>query len=137
MNKPKEKTGPLEVRLDKWLWAARFFKTRSLAKTAVENGKVEYDGQRPKVSRLVEVGACLKITQGWDIKEVEVLALSNQRGPASVAQQLYQETEASQERRAQATESRRLAGTVLQAPQHRPDKKSRRQIQRFKRQESE
>ncbi|SFB99991.1 ribosome-associated heat shock protein Hsp15 [Marinospirillum celere] len=137
MNKTTADPKSQEVRLDKWLWAARFFKTRSLAKTAVENGKVEYDGQRPKVSRLVEVGALLKITQGWDVKEIEVLALSNQRGPASVAQQLYRETEQSLEKRAQETEKRRLSGAVLQAPQHRPDKKSRRQIQRFKRQETE
>jgi len=125
------------VRLDKWLWAARFFKTRSLAKTAVENGKVEYDGQRPKVSRLVEVGAVLKITQGWDIKEVQVLALSNQRGPASQAQLLYQETPVSQEQRALDAEKRRLAGAATLAPQQRPDKKSRRQLHRFKRQDTE
>ncbi|MDR9468142.1 S4 domain-containing protein [Marinospirillum sp.] len=125
------------VRLDKWLWAARFFKTRSLAKTAVENGKVEYDGQRPKVSRLVEVGALLKITQGWDIKEVEVLDISTQRGPASQAQQLYRETQASQEKRAAEAEKRRLAGAATLAPQQRPDKKSRRQLHRFKRQDTE
>lgn len=125
------------VRLDKWLWAARFFKTRSLAKTAIENGKVEYAGQRPKVSRLVEVGALLKITQGWDIKEVEVLAISSQRGPASQAQSLYQETTASQERRALEAEKRRLAGAAGLAPQQRPDKKSRRQLHRFKRQDTE
>ncbi|WP_404419950.1 RNA-binding S4 domain-containing protein [Marinospirillum sp.] len=125
------------VRLDKWLWAARFFKTRSLAKTAVENGKVEYDGQRPKVSRLVEVGALLKITQGWDIKEVEVLDISAQRGPASQAQQLYRETQASQEKRAAEAEKRRLAGAATLAPQQRPDKKSRRQLHRFKRQDTE
>lgn len=125
------------IRLDKWLWAARFFKTRSLAKTAVDNGKVEYDGQRPKVSRLVEVGALLKITQGWDIKEVEVLAISGQRGPASQAQLLYQETQASQDKRAAEAEKRRLAGAATQAPQQRPDKKSRRQLHRFKRQDTE
>lgn len=125
------------VRLDKWLWAARFYKTRSLAKTAVENGKVEYDGQRPKVSRLVEVGALLTITQGWDKKEVEILAISSQRGPASQAQLLYRETQASLEKRATETEKRRLAGAATLAPQQRPDKKSRRQIQRFKRQETE
>ena len=125
------------VRLDKWLWAARFFKTRNLAKTAVENGKVEYDGQRPKVSRLVEVGALLKITQGWDIKEVEVLAISSQRGPASQAQLLYQETQASQDKRAAEAEKRRLAGAATLAPQQRPDKKSRRQLHRFKRQDTE
>ncbi|WP_114417476.1 RNA-binding S4 domain-containing protein [Marinospirillum perlucidum] len=136
MNK-KSAASSQEVRLDKWLWAARFFKTRNLAKTAIENGKVEYDGQRPKVSRLVEVGARLKIAQGWDRKEIEVLALSNQRGPASEAQKLYQETQASQDKRAAEAEKRRLAGAATLAPQQRPDKKSRRQLQRFKRQDIE
>lgn len=124
------------VRLDKWLWAARFYKTRSLAKTAIEKGQVLYQGQRPKVSREVEVGAHLVITQGWDQKEVEVLGLSNQRGPASVAQQLYQETAASQAKRAAVAEQRRLQATGLSAPEQRPDKKSRRQIHRFKRQDA-
>ncbi|SFX72019.1 RNA-binding S4 domain-containing protein [Marinospirillum alkaliphilum] len=125
-----------DIRLDKWLWAARFFKTRSLAKAAIENGKVRYDGQRPKVSRNVEVGALLEVAQGWDLREVRVLELSAQRGPASRAQQLYEETQRSIQRREQETEKRRLAGTALQAPEHRPDKKSRRQIHRFKRQEN-
>ena len=124
------------LRLDKWLWAARFFKTRALAKTAIENGKVHYDGQRPKVSRNVTVGALIEITQGWDKKEVEVVALSSQRGPAVEAQKLYQETENSLERRQAATENRRLTGAATQAPLQRPDKKSRRQIHRFKRQEN-
>uniref|UniRef100_UPI003A8430B1 RNA-binding S4 domain-containing protein n=1 Tax=Marinospirillum sp. TaxID=2183934 RepID=UPI003A8430B1 len=124
------------VRLDKWLWAARFYKTRSLAKTAIEKGQVLYQGQRPKVSREVEVGVHLVITQGWDQKEVEVLGLSSQRGPASVAQQLYQETAASQTKRAAVAEQRRLQATGLSAPEQRPDKKSRRQIHRFKRQET-
>ncbi|GLR64643.1 RNA-binding S4 domain-containing protein [Marinospirillum insulare] len=125
-----------QLRLDKWLWAARFFKTRALAKTAIENGKVLYAGQRPKVSRTVTLGALIQITQGWDIKEVEVLALSSQRGPAVEAQKLYQETEGSLERRLAATEKRRLIGAAVQAPAQRPDKKSRRQIHRFKRQEN-
>lgn len=129
-------TDEQDIRLDKWLWAARFFKTRNLAKTAIENGKIRYNGQRPKVSRAVEVGALLEVTQGWDIKEVEVLALSGLRGPATQAQRLYAETQRSQVRREAETEKRRLAGTALQAPEHRPDKKSRRQIQRFKRQET-
>jgi len=124
------------LRLDKWLWAARFFKTRALAKTAIENGKVYYEGQRPKVSRTVAVGALIQITQGWDVKEVEVLALSSQRGPAVEAQKLYQETKTSLERRQATAENRRLTGAATQAPVQRPDKKSRRQIHRFKRQEN-
>ena len=124
------------LRLDKWLWAARFFKTRALAKTAIENGKIQYDGQRPKVSRTVTLGALIEIVQGWDTKEVEVLALSSQRGPAPEAQKLYQETELSLERRQAAAENRRLTGAATLAPIQRPDKKSRRQIHRFKRQEN-
>ena len=73
------------VRLDKWLWAARFFKTRSLAKQAIEGGHVHYNDARVKVSKEVEVGAELRIQQGWDSKTVAVTALSSQRGPAAVA----------------------------------------------------
>ncbi|NLW05879.1 MAG: RNA-binding protein [Pseudomonadaceae bacterium] len=124
------------LRLDKWLWAARFFKTRSLAKAAIENGKVHYDGQRPKVSRTITLGALLEITQGFDIKEVEVLALSAQRGPATEAQKLYKETERGLANKVAAAEKRRLAGDASLAPAQRPDKKSRRQIHRFKRQEN-
>lgn len=124
-----------ELRLDKWLWAARFFKTRALAKTAIENGKVHYDGQRPKVSRTVTIGALIEITQGFDSKEVAVLGLSTQRGPAPEAQKLYQETERSLVNKIAAAEKRRLSGDASLALAQRPDKKSRRQIHRFKRQE--
>ena len=70
-----------KLRLDKWLWAARFFKTRSLAKAAIEGGKVQLDGSRVKVSKEISVGDKLRIRQGWDEKDIEVLALSNQRRP--------------------------------------------------------
>ena len=81
-----------EVRLDKWLWAARFYKTRSIAKAMIEGGKVHYNGQRAKVSKTVEVGAMIKLRQGNDEKEIEVIALSDQRRGAPEAQLLYQET---------------------------------------------
>ena len=81
------------LRVDKWLWAARFFKTRSIAKTAIEGGKVHLEGQRVKVSREISVGEILVIKQGWDEKEVVVRALSAQRGPAPIARELYEETE--------------------------------------------
>ena len=81
-----------EVRLDKWLWAARFYKTRSIAKAMIEGGKVHYNGQRAKVSKNVEVGAMIKLRQGNDEKEIEVIALSDQRRGAPEAQLLYQET---------------------------------------------
>ena len=119
------------VRLDKWLWAARFFKTRSLAKQAIEGGKVRYNGERCKVSKDVVTGALLTIPQGWSHIEVEVVALSDQRGPAPQAQRLYAETPASRERRERETAERKAhAATEPQFPE-RPNKKQRRQIHRF------
>src|SRR5690554_6872810 len=82
----------MSIRLDKWLWAARFYKTRSLAKAAIEGGKVHYEGQRTKVSKLVEIGATLKVRQGFDEKVIIVKALSDQRRGAPEAQLLYEET---------------------------------------------
>lgn len=125
---PEEK-----VRLDKWLWAARFFKTRSLAKQAIEGGKVHYNSDRCKVSKEVEVGALLQIRQGWDEREVEVLALSGQRRGAPEASQLYRETDASVERRQLLAEQRKAGQVHLAAGRERPTKKQRRQIHRFKR----
>jgi len=119
-------------RLDKWLWAARFFKTRSLAKKAIEGGKIHYNGQRVKTSKLVEPGAELRIPCGWDDKTIIVTALSDQRRGAPEAQLLYQETEASQQLRAQRAAERK-AGTLANASDQRPSKKQRRQIHRFKR----
>jgi ribosome-associated heat shock protein Hsp15 len=116
------------VRLDLWLWAARFFRTRSLAKQAIETGKVDAAGQRAKSSRAVRVGDVLTITRGEDIFEVEVQALSEQRGPASVAQALYTESEASRQRREAALAARRAERAGYQAPQSRPDKRARRLI---------
>lgn len=120
------------LRLDKWLWAARFFKTRSLAKTAIEGGKVHMDGQRVKVSREVSVGDQLRIRQGWDERDVIVLSLSDQRRGAPEAQQLYRETEESVERRQRSLQARKLAGGMTERPQGRPDKRERRQLQRIK-----
>ena len=121
-----------QVRLDKWLWAARFYKTRSLAKSAVEGGKVHYDGARAKPSRMVEIGALIRLRQGFDEKIVEVLALSDQRGPAPVARTLYEETRESVEHREQNAEMRRSARLSQAAPDHKPNKKERRDIRRFK-----
>ena len=126
-----------DVRLDKWLWAARFFKTRGLAKKAIEGGKVHYNGTRAKTSKLVEKGALVKVPQGWDILEVEVLSLSGQRRGAPEARLLYQETPDSETRRLKEAENRRLANQVMQPPKHRPDKRERRHIQRFQRQDTE
>mgnify|MGYP000218129615 CR=1 FL=1 len=120
-----------KVRLDKWLWAARFFKTRSLAKQAIEGGKVHYDGARVKVSKEVSIDAELKIRQGWDEKIVVVLALSDQRRGASEAQQLYSETEASIAQREQQALMRKASGNNHGA-ESRPNKRDRRLIHRFK-----
>ena len=121
-----------KLRVDKWLWAARFFKTRSLAKAAIDGGKVQLDGKRVKVSKEITVGACLRIRQGWDEKDIEVIALSNQRRGAPEAELLYQESAASIERREQEAAARKAAGGMIDRPLQRPTKKQRRQIHRFK-----
>ncbi|MBB3231094.1 RNA-binding S4 domain-containing protein [Halomonas stenophila] len=121
------------VRLDKWLWAARFFKTRQLAKKAIEGGKVHYNGARAKTSKAVEVGALIRLPQGWDVWEVEVLALSEQRRGAPEARELYRETPESEARRTREAENRRQANQAMQHPLKRPDKKQRREIKRFMR----
>ena len=122
------------VRLDKWLWAARFFKTRSLAKQAVEGGKVHYNGQRVKPSKALEVGAELKIRCGWDDKIVIVCELLAQRRNAVEAAKLYLETDASlAAREAGAAERKATRGSAPQFD-NRPTKKQRRQIHRFKQQ---
>lgn len=120
------------VRFDKWLWAARFFKTRALAKQAIEGGKVHYNDARAKVSKTVEIGATLTIRQGWDEKTVTVKALSDQRRGADVASLLYEETPDSISKRTLNAEQRKLQRSALAAPEHRPNKKQRRQIVRFK-----
>lgn len=122
-----------DIRLDKWLWAARFFKTRALAKKAIEGGKVQYNGARAKTSKTVEVGALIRVPQGWDLWEVEVLALSGQRRGAPEARALYRETPDSEVRRTKEAEQRRLANQAMQHPYKRPDKRDRREIKRFMR----
>jgi ribosome-associated heat shock protein Hsp15 len=116
------------VRLDLWLWAARFFRTRSLAKQAVETGKVEVEGQRAKASRSVRIGDALKVTRGDEAFEIEVLGLSDQRGPASIAQTLYAESDASKARRAETLATLRAARAGYQPPEGKPDKRARRLI---------
>lgn len=117
----------MTVRLDKWLWAARFFKTRSLARTAIDGGKVHYEGQRSKPSKLVEVGATLTIRQGFDKKVVIIQALSDQRRGAPDAAKLYEETAESITEREQHRLQRKHQAS--HAPvQGRPNKKQRRQI---------
>jgi ribosome-associated heat shock protein Hsp15 len=121
-----------KLRLDKWLWAARFFKTRSLAKAAIEGGKVQIDGQRVKVSREISPGVELRIRQGWDERDIIVEALSAERRGAPEAQRLYRESDESIERRQRSAQARKLAGGMTERPQRRPDKRARRQIHRFR-----
>jgi ribosome-associated heat shock protein Hsp15 len=124
--------GMTGVRLDKWLWAARFFKTRSLATHACELGRVAFNDQRAKPSREVHVGDLLKVkTAGGDF-EIEVLLLSDLRGPAVVAQTLYRETESSRELRRKAAEERR-SNPYYEAPWGgRPAKRDRRELNRLR-----
>jgi ribosome-associated heat shock protein Hsp15 len=118
------------VRADLWLWAARFFKTRRLSREAIDGGKVEHNDGPCKPSRAVRCGDVLRITRGEERFEIQVLDVSAKRGPASEAQQLYRESEASIEARAQARENRRLTGP--DGPGRRPDKQARRLLRRFK-----
>lgn len=126
-----------KVRIDKWLWAARFFKTRSLAKQAIDGGKVHCAGQRVKPSKEIEVGTTLTIRQGWDEKQVEVIKLSDQRRGAPEAILLYQETEASVKKREDQAAQRKALRGIMGQPEHRPNKKQRRQIHRFREQDLE
>ena len=121
-----------KLRVDKWLWAARFFKTRSLAKAAIEGGKVHVEGQRIKVSKEISTGDTLTIRQGWDEKVIQVIALSGQRRGAPEAQQLYSETQTSIEKREADAQARKAAGGMIDRPVKRPTKKQRRQIHKFK-----
>lgn len=123
-----------KIRLDKWLWAARFYRTRTLAKQAIESGRVHYAGSRVKTSKEISVGDELTIRQGsataMTEKTVVVKALTAQRGNADAAQVLYSETEESKTRRAYYAEQRKLAN--LARPDNKPNKKERRSLQRFK-----
>ena len=119
------------LRIDKWLWAARFYKTRTLASEEVIKGRVQVNGQDAKPSREVKVGDSVVIRQGPVIRTVNVLGISAQRGPASVAQQLYAETPDSIRARERGAEQRRLASEPAQAIEHgRPTKRDRRDIEK-------
>lgn len=119
------------VRLDKWLWAARLYKTRAIAKQAVESGKVQSAGQKLKPGREVSAGMELTVRQGWDERTLLVTGLSEQRRGAPEAALLYKETDESIARREELGEQRRLHA-LLQQPANRPDKKDRRLRQQLK-----
>jgi ribosome-associated heat shock protein Hsp15 len=120
------------VRVDKWLWAARFFKTRSLAARACELGRIQSNGQPAKAAREVHVGDMLQVTNDGGVFHVEVLILSEVRGPAPVAQTLYRETEASRELRLKVAAERRAMRQFEQLPAGRPSKRDRRKIIQFR-----
>ena len=119
-----------KLRIDKWLWAARFFKTRSLASQAVNGGHVQVNNIRVKPSRVVQIGDTLQIRREQEEFVVAVQGLSGRRGPASQAQALYRETEESKQNR-EAARQRRLEGGPVPSPSHRPDKRDRRKIRKL------
>lgn len=120
------------MRIDKWLWAARFFKTRALAQRACELGRVQLASQNVKPAREVRAGDAVRITTEGGVFDVDVLALSEMRGPAAVAQTLYAETEASRVARAQAAAERRAMGPNPGMGAERPGKRDRRRMARFR-----
>lgn len=125
------------VRLDKWLWAARFYKTRGLAREMIDGGKVHYNGQRGKPSKIVELNAEIKLRQGNEERTVIVLAVTSQRRGASEAQLLYQETAASIANREKMALARKMNALTMPHPDRRPDKKERRDLIKFKSGESD
>ncbi len=120
------------VRLDKWLWAARFFKTRALAARACELGRVMSNGQAVKPARIIHAGNHLAVTTEGGQFQIEVLALSEARGPAAVAQALYRESEESKEARSKAAEERKAMAAWERLPDSRPDKRDRRTLSRLR-----
>lgn len=122
----------LSIRLDKWLWAARFYKTRAIARDMVQGGKVHYNGQRAKPSKVVELGAVLKLAQGVDEKTITVLKLFDKRKGAPIAQTMYQESDASIEQRAKNSIARKNNSFFAPHPERKPDKKQRRELLKMK-----
>jgi len=120
------------VRMDKWLWAARFFKTRSLAARGCDLGRIQSNGQPAKPAREVRIGDMLRVSTGGGDFEIEVLLLSEVRGPASVAQTLYRETEASRELRQKVAAERKAMKQFEELPAGRPSKRDRRRIIQFR-----
>ena len=130
---PTQESPVAAVRADQWLWAARFFKTRSLAKQAIEGGKIEVNGARCKPAKTIHIGDTLSISRGIERFEVVVAALSAIRGPATKAVGLYQETEESIARREREREAQRLSRMGFQPPPGRPSKRDRRDMASFER----
>lgn len=120
------------TRLDKWLWAARFYRTRAIAKQMIDGGKVFHNGQRTKSGKAVSIGDIIKIRQGFEEKEITVTALADKRRDASFAQTLYQENKASIESRERNALARKQGILLSPASDSKPDKKQRRKLREFK-----
>jgi len=136
--KPKSRTNTnpeneLVVRLDKWLWAARFYKTRALARKAIEGGKVEIEGVRAKPSKNIKIGVKIKLRLGYDIREFKTMALADKRGSASQASRLYQESEQSILAREKAAQQRKISAQSIVYDDRKPKKHQRRLMQKLKR----
>lgn len=124
---------PLErVRLDRWLWAARFFKSRAMAKSAIEGGKVELDGQRGKPAKEIMVGQQITVRRGEELFEIEVIALADKRGNATIAATLFTESADSINRRAAEVARRKMERAGLRVPEKRPEKRDRRALAKMK-----
>lgn len=122
-----------DVRIDKWLWAARFFKTRALAKKAVEAGHVSWNNKRPKPAQPLAEGDRLEVRRGQELFEVEVQLVSDRRGPAKLAQTYYQETEESQQRREREATERKALAQQFRGPQRRPEGRERKRLRELRR----
>jgi len=120
------------VRLDRWLWAARFFKSRAMAKSAIEGGKVELDGQRGKPSKEITVGQQISVRRGDELFDIEVIALADKRGSATIAATLFSETPDSVNRRAADAARRKMERAGLRVPEKRPEKRDRRALAKMK-----
>jgi len=131
-DKNNSSTSVTSTRLDKWLWAARFYKTRAIAKQMIDGGKVFYNGQRTKSGKAVIIGDIIKIRQGFDEKEVKVMALADKRRDATFAQTLYRESENSIKTREKNSLARQQGILLSPASLNKPDKKQRRQLREFK-----
>ena len=136
-NTPSEIPATARVRLDKWLWAARFFRTRAQAKQAIDAGRVNVNGARAKPAREIDVGCELMVKRGDDEFTLIVVALSDERRGAPEAQRLYAETSESVLRREQQSKNRRVASFGMIAPPNRPTKKDRRELDRWRQRQEE
>jgi ribosome-associated heat shock protein Hsp15 len=132
LNDSSESADALKVRLDKWLWAARFYKTRAIAREMVQGGKVHYNGQRSKASKIVEIGAVIKLAQGVDEKTITVLNILEKRQSAPIAQSMYQESDASIAKREENSIARKNNSFFAPHPDKKPDKKQRRELLKMK-----